>query len=150
MSTSPTNRPPIQETETVDQPETATSTAPDRPEADGAGSVDRTETTSGMSPNRREKFEADIAQVRVKTGSTAAENRMITVGIGLMAVGAVVALVAFVLSGSQSDSRDVISSVIAATFGLCLVVAGAAVFLRYSIGRFLRFWLLRLIYEQQS
>jgi hypothetical protein len=29
-------------------------------------------------------------------------------------------------------------------------VIGMALFLRYSIGRFLRFWLLRLIYEQQD
>ena len=30
------------------------------------------------------------------------------------------------------------------------LVFGMAVFLRYSLGRFLRFWLLRLIYEQQD
>ena len=43
-----------------------------------------------------------------------------------------------------------LSSIILAVFGLTLSVAGMAVFLRYSIGRFLRFWLLRLIYEQQD
>ncbi|MGI8709542.1 MAG: hypothetical protein ACR2LA_00890 [Acidimicrobiales bacterium] len=43
-----------------------------------------------------------------------------------------------------------LSSVIAASVGVALVVAGAAVFLRYSLAQFLRFWLLRLIYEQQD
>ena len=33
---------------------------------------------------------------------------------------------------------------------LALAVAGAAVFLRYSLARFLRFWLLRQLYEGQS
>ncbi len=107
-------------------------------------------TTSGMAPDRRRQFEADIAQIRVRTGGSAHEARLVGLGAALMVVGAVVALVAFVVSGSQADTRDVLSTVILATFGLTLAVAGAAVFLRYSIGRFLRFWLLRLIYEQQD
>jgi len=37
-----------------------------------------------------------------------------------------------------------------AFFGIGLSIAGAALFLRYSLARFLRFWLLRLIYEQQD
>ncbi|WP_421118710.1 hypothetical protein ACE2AJ_15275 [Aquihabitans daechungensis] len=43
-----------------------------------------------------------------------------------------------------------LSSIILAVFGLSLAVIGMALFLRYSMGRFLRFWLLRLIYEQQD
>jgi len=112
--------------------------------------VDEPKTTRGMAPERRQQFEADIAQVRVKTGAAGNEPRLIALGAVLMAVGAAVALVAFITSGSQSDTRDVLSSIIIALFGLALTVAGAAVFLRYSLGRFLRFWLLRLIYEQQD
>ena len=107
-------------------------------------------TTSGMAPDRRQQFEADIAKIRLRTGGSANEPRLVALGVALMAAGAVVALVAFFASGSQTDTRDVLSTVILATFGLTLAVAGAAVFLRYSIGRFLRFWLLRLIYEQQD
>jgi hypothetical protein len=103
-----------------------------------------------MAPERRQQFEADIAQVRVKTGGAAGEPRLIALGAVLMAAGVAVALIAFIISGSQSDTRDVLSSIIIAVFGLTLSVVGAAVFLRYSIGRFLRFWLLRLIYEQQD
>lgn len=112
--------------------------------------MDEPKTTRGMAPERRQQFEADIAQVRVKTGAAGNEPRLIALGAVLMAVGAAVALVAFITSGSQSDTRDVLSSIIIALFGLALTVAGAAVFLRYSLGRFLRFWLLRLIYEQQD
>jgi hypothetical protein len=49
----------------------------------------------------------------------------------------------------MADTRDVISMSILAIFGLALAVVGAAVFLRYALGRFFRFWLLRLIYEQR-
>lgn len=112
--------------------------------------MDEPTTTRGMAPARRQQFEADIAKVRVKTGGAAGEPRMVALGAVLMVAGAAVALVAFIVSGSQSDSRDVISTVILGLFGVCLTVAGAAVFLRYSLSRFLRFWLLRLIYEQQG
>ncbi|WP_426571574.1 hypothetical protein [Aquihabitans sp. McL0605] len=112
--------------------------------------MDDPKTTQGMAPERRQQFEDDIAKVRVKTGGAAGEPRMIALGIVLMVVGAAVALVAYIVSTSQADPRDVSSMIILAVFGLTLAVAGMAVFLRYSIGRFLRFWLLRLIYEQQE
>lgn len=122
----------------------------DQPETQESRTVDEPKTTRGMAPERRQQFETDIAQVRVKTGGAGNEPRLIALGAVLMVAGAAVALVAFIISGSQSDSRDVMSSIIIAVFGLALTVAGAAVFLRYSLGRFLRFWLLRLIYEQQD
>jgi hypothetical protein len=40
--------------------------------------------------------------------------------------------------------------VILALVGVTVSILGAALFLRYSMARFLRFWLLRLIYEQQD
>ncbi|MGN6692886.1 MAG: hypothetical protein ACTHN0_01810 [Aquihabitans sp.] len=112
--------------------------------------MDEPKTTRGMAPERRQQFEADIAQVRVKTGGAAGEPRLIALGVVLMVVGAAVALIAFIASGSQSDTRDVLSTIILAVLGLTVSVIGAAVFLRYSLGRFLRFWLLRLVYEQQD
>lgn len=111
--------------------------------------MDDPKTTAGMAPARRQQFEADIAKVRVKTDASANEARMVTAGAALMVIGIAVAVIAFVVSGDQADQRDVLSSVIVALVGVCLVLAGGAVFLRYSLGRFLRFWLLRLIYEQQ-
>ncbi len=66
-----------------------------------------------------------------------------------MGVGIVIALVAYLVSTGQGDTRDVISSGILATVGLSVVVAGGAVFVRGSLTDFLRFWMLRLLYEQQ-
>jgi hypothetical protein len=101
-------------------------------------------------PSRREQFEEDIAAVRIRTGKAEAEQRWTVLGLVALIGGAAVCLVAFFLSGGQSDTRDVISSVILGLFGVSLSVLGAALFLRYSLARFLRFWLLRLIYEQQD
>ena len=34
--------------------------------------------------------------------------------------------------------------------GLALVVVGTALFVRYSMTRFMRYWLVRLVHEQRS
>jgi hypothetical protein len=112
--------------------------------------VDDPKITAGLSADRLAQFEADIAKVRVRTGASSAEPRLVALGMALMVIGVSIALVAFATSGSIADTRDVLSSVILSIAGLAVAVTGAAVFLRYSIGRFLRFWLLRLIYEQQA
>lgn len=103
----------------------------------------------GMGADRRAAFEAEISRVQLKTGRAANERRFLAAGIAAMVVGVLVALIAFLVSTAMSDTRDVLSMGILATFGLALAVVGAAVFLRYALGRFFRFWLLRLIFEQR-
>lgn len=104
----------------------------------------------GMPPDRRAAFEAEISRIQVKAGPEAAERRWIRAGLAAMVLGGGTAVVAFLVSLRMADTRDVISMSILAVAGLTVVVAGAAVFLRYAMGRFLRFWLLRLIYEQRD
>lgn len=104
---------------------------------------------AGMRADRRAEFEAELGRVQLKTGRAANERRLLAAGMAAMVAGAVVALVAFLVSTAMADTRDVISMSILAVFGLALSVVGAAVFLRYALGRFFRFWLLRLIYEQR-
>ena len=101
-------------------------------------------------PSGREEFEARIAEMRIRTGKAERERQLMLAGVGLLVAGTVLAFVAYIVSTGQDDSRDVISSVILALGGLSLSVAGATLFLRYSIGRYLRFWLLRLIYEKRD
>ena len=100
--------------------------------------------------SRREQFEEEIAAVRIRTSKAEAEQRFALLGLVSLVAGAVICLVAYIASGGQSDTRDVISSVILALLGVSVSIIGAALFLRYSLARFLRFWLLRLIYEQQD
>ena len=54
------------------------------------------------------------------------------------------------LSGDSGLGRDGRFGLNIGLAGLALVVLGAAVFLRYSFGQFLRFWLLRLSAEIQQ
>jgi len=102
-----------------------------------------------MAADRRAAFEAEISRVQLKAGRAANERRFLAAGLAAMFAGVVVAFIAFLISTAMADTRDVISMSILAVFGLALSVVGAAVFLRYALGRFFRFWLLRLIYEQR-
>jgi hypothetical protein len=51
--------------------------------------------------------------------------------------------------GTNVDVLDSNSYVPLAIAGLAVSVTGGFVFLRYSLAKFLRFWLLRQVYEQR-
>jgi hypothetical protein len=106
------------------------------------------ETTT--TPTRVDQFKNDIAEMKLKTGTSSKEGALQVLGVLLMIAGAVIAFGAYGSSLNQDDSRDIQSYIIFGIGGLTLTVAGAALFLRYSLAKFFRFWLLRQMYEGQS
>ena len=100
--------------------------------------------------DRRQDFERNLAEVRIKSGTAETDRRWTVVGLVLAIGGVALVAVAYALSTGQDDSRDVISSVILGLLGVSLTTLGSVVFLRYSFAGYLRAWLLRLIYEDQS
>ena len=111
---------------------------------------------STQSDNRAEQFRAEIAEMKLKTGRTRTENLLQLLGVVLMVAGIVIALGAYSASlnvratpGTNVDLLDSNSYLPLAIAGLAMSVTGGFVFLRYSLARFLRFWLLRQAYEQR-
>lgn len=105
---------------------------------------DRTEQQeSAAADARMERFDDAVAALGHR--SSAGDRRWALLGLVAMAAGIVIAVVAYISSTSQSDSRDVMSSGILASVGLAVVIAGAAVFVRSSLTEFLRFWILRVL-----
>ena len=102
------------------------------------------------SKERIERFKAEAAELNLKTGDPSKEGMLQVVGVVLMVVGVVVALLLYSSSLNLDDQRDIQSNMILAVAMLGVSVIGAALFLRYSMAKFLRFWLLRQIYESQS
>lgn len=103
----------------------------------------------GSPPDRLEEFQAELARLRVKGSSKDDEQRLLFAGIVLMPVGLVLVLVGYIgASGTTDFSAQVPYLLSGGLLGLGLTVVGAVLFLRYSLGRYLRFWLLRLIYEE--
>lgn len=110
-------------------------------------SVPEGETTD--EPDRLEEFQAELARLRVKRASPSTEQRLLLAGAVLMPLGLVLVLVGYLgASGTTELSSQVPYLISGGLLGLGLTIVGAALFLRYSLGRYLRFWLLRMIYEE--
>jgi len=99
--------------------------------------------------DRIERLKSDAAELKVGKGA-GRDGLYQTLGAVAMGVGVVMAFAAYQLSLAKDDTRDIASLQILAISMLALAVVGAAVFLRYSLARFLRFWLLRQLYEGQA
>jgi hypothetical protein len=99
--------------------------------------------------DRIERLKSDAAELNVGK-SEGRDGLYQALGAVAMGVGVVVAFAAYQLSLGKDDTRDIESLQVLAVAMLALAVVGAAVFLRYSLARFLRFWLLRQLYEGQS
>jgi hypothetical protein len=119
------------------------------------------EETQGQSgaatgDNRVARFRADIADMHLRDPKAGRERLWMFVGGAMLALGVIIAIIAyFQSSGADSayntegpaTQRD---AIVIALIGVTVSVVGAAIFLRYSLAQFLRFWLARLIYEQQA
>lgn len=106
-----------------------------------------------MSPDiqttdRAEQFLTDLAGVEQARGSRNAV--MARLGAVLLAVGVGLAALGLVLSQTTDNPLDQSTDLSLGLVGVVLSLAGLGLFLRYSFAQFLRFWLLRLIYEQST
>ncbi|MEZ5380365.1 MAG: hypothetical protein R2754_01075 [Microthrixaceae bacterium] len=100
---------------------------------------------------RAEEFTAEISQLKLGGSSAQNEARALQLGIVGLVVPVVLAVVGILMVMSTSDAADQ-RAFASQTFwlGNIIVVVGAALFLRYSLGRYLRFWMIRLIHEQRA
>jgi hypothetical protein len=113
-------------------------------------------TDREKSTDRAEQFKAEIAEMKLKTGRARSESMLQLLGVILMVGGIVLALGSYAASlnvtataGSNVDVLNSNSYLPLAIAGLAISVTGGFVFLRYSLARFLRFWLLRQAYDQR-
>ena len=72
------------------------------------------------------------------------------IGLGVVGAGNIASLNVAATSCTNVDVLDSNSYTPLAIAGLAISVTGGFVFLRYSLGRFLRMWLLRRSYEDQA
>jgi hypothetical protein len=102
-------------------------------------------------PDRLDEFQAELARLRARRSTSSTEQRLLVAGIVLMPLGLVLVMIGYLgASGTTELSSQVPYLISGGVFGLGCTIVGAALFLRYSLGRYLRFWLLRLIYEEHT
>jgi CHASE3 domain sensor protein len=112
--------------------------------------------------DRIEKFKADVESAQVKTsGNASAEKAAGTLGVVLMVVGLVLAIGMYVQASNEGvgdgTTNEILlaqmnqnQAMILAIAGVGMILLGGVLFLRASIIRFWRFWMLRSLYEQQA
>ena len=118
-------------------------TVPGQPSGGAAGA-------SSMGP-RAEEFTREISDLKLSGSSAETEARALKLGIAGLVIPIVMAIVGILLVMSTSDAADQ-RAYASQTFwlGNIIVIVGAALFIRYSLGRYLRFWMIRLIHEQRA
>ena len=99
--------------------------------------------------DRVSRFEADVAELRLKTSGGSVEQFAGIVGMLMMVAGIGIAIGASFKAGNKQDARDLDELIILNIAMLGLVIAGAALFLWRVLSQFWRFWMLRQTFEHQ-
>jgi hypothetical protein len=102
------------------------------------------------SSDRVEQFKAEIADMRIKDPAAGRDAQLLKGGVVLMLAGIVITVVAYFMSHGSSNPLTQNDAQTVGMIGIAVCLVGGAVFLRYSLAQFFRFWLARLIYEQQA
>jgi uncharacterized membrane-anchored protein len=106
--------------------------------------------TMEQSPERVEQFKTEIADMNLRDPSTARDRQLLWLGIILLVVGIVVGIYAYTLSHGTNDALQQRDAIVVGLIAVCVSIAGGALFVRYSLAQFLRFWIARVTYEQQA
>jgi hypothetical protein len=102
-------------------------------------------------PQRIEQFKHEIQEMRVHAPEDASDRRWLIAGLALPVIGLVVIGIGWWgVSGTAYPAEQLPYLVSGGIVGMSLVVIGAAVFVRYSLSRYLRFWLIRMVYEERA
>jgi hypothetical protein len=103
-----------------------------------------------MSSSRLAQFEEEVAKLKVTGGGANPERLGSQWGIGLTILGFVIAIISWWSALDGKDALSVLRSETFAFIGVGVAVVGIIVWLRNSLTRYLRYWIIRLVYEQRE
>ena len=119
-----------------------------------------TPSSDGTSP-RMAAFQEEVRRLGATGGAAGPERRGSIIGVLFIVAGVLLGVAAY-NSGSSNVAPDgdavaqlrgildSTNATLVATLAVGLIVIGAVVWLRNSLTRYLRHWLLRLVYEQRE
>ncbi len=103
-----------------------------------------------LTEDRRKQFKDDVAGQKLRTDGSRFDGALRIAGALAMVAGVVGAFIAYNVSLTKDDMRDVGSLQTLAIGFLAVTVLGAALYLAAAVTRVLRLWLLRQLMEQQA
>jgi hypothetical protein len=105
----------------------------------------------GGSSVRAQAFQTEIESLKLKGSSAKGEKLLLLLGSVCLAVGLGLALYAGVMVQNNLRPADQRAYMATGSYvGIVLVICGAALFVRFSLARFMRFWLIRLVHESRA
>ena len=102
-----------------------------------------------LTPRLRE-FQAEVEQLKVSGGRANPERTWMIIGAVAMAAGGILSLLAWILTRGTTSTVDFARYIVMGNFGLTLALAGTGLFVVMSLRRYLRYWLVRFIYEMRD
>lgn len=104
-----------------------------------------------MNEMRINDFANEVAELKLRGANGDSERWLLLLGSLLLVAGVALGVVGGVKASGASKTADQVAAIATGgLLGLVLVVAGVALFIRFSLGRLLRFWMVRLVHEHRS
>jgi hypothetical protein len=97
--------------------------------------------------SRADRFARELADLKVADPAAGHPRLWQRAGAALMALGVVLGVAAYLISQRTGDSLTASTAITIALGGVTLALVGGAIFLRYSLTGFLRFWMARQSFE---
>jgi hypothetical protein len=111
----------------------------------------RTEASpTPVSGARTESFKEEVRALKIKDPNASRDGVFLRLGLALMVIGIAISVIGFFVSHNTSNTLTQNDALTLAVIGVAVTIAGAAVFLRYSLASFMRFWLARFIFETRN
>jgi len=103
-----------------------------------------------MSTQRLDQFQEEVAKLKVTGGGAYPERLGAQWGIGLTILGFVIQIIAWFSARQDTSFEFIQRDTIAAMIGIAVSIVGIVIWVRNSTTRYLRYWIIRLVYEQRE
>jgi uncharacterized membrane protein YidH (DUF202 family) len=99
---------------------------------------------------RLQEFQSQVDDLSLTGGKANPERMAVRAAVAMFAVAVALGLVSFFSSTSATDARDQNESIILALVAVTIALGAVALFVRASLTRYFRYWLIRLVYEDRA
>ena len=109
-----------------------------------------TGTDGTMSQDRLARFEEEVGKLKVTGGAANPERLGSAWGVGLVIVGFVISFISWWSAYNAGNFESINRSAIFALIGVGVSLVGTVIWIRNSMTRYLRYWIIRIVYEQRE
>lgn len=118
-------------------------TSADSPVSGGAASSPE----GRAAESRADRFARELRDLKISDPSAGRPRLWQRLGATLMVLGIVLGIAAYLISQRTGSSLTATTAITIGLGGVILALVGSAIFLRYSLTGFLRFWMARQSFE---